>query len=390
MSTATADDTTWGTYDVVVVGLGIMGASALARLSRLGVKALGIEAHGPVHGMGSSHGETRIFRRAYWEGEQYAPLLQRSYDGWAELGEATSDTIALKTGGLFIGSRDSTLVQGSRETAQRCGIEHEFLDAREITERFPAFRVPEDAVAVHEPDALMLFAERARLGYVTQAVQHGAHLAYGRTVRALHRTSGGSTTVSGDGWQVSCGAVVLTTGGWIDRFLPGETGHLVTPMRIPVYELDVAETDGRAHEPGRFPVFLHEETDGALVYGLPRWRADGGLKLGFHNRQLTPLDVDKARRPPSEAERHELWSAIRGLLPGVRSTGRATSCVYTMSRDESFLIGRSGEREGVVYASACSGHGFKFAPGIGEALAQLALGQPTTVDLSAFAPGRFR
>ncbi|GAA2425346.1 N-methyl-L-tryptophan oxidase [Streptomyces macrosporus] len=376
-------------YDVVVIGLGIMGASALFHLSQRGMKVLGVEAHGPLHDLGSSHGQTRIFRRAYWEGEQYVPLLNRSYAGWMELNDATHDTIALKTGGLFVGPPDSGLVQGSRETATRCGIDHEYLDAGEISRRFPAFHVRDDAVAVYEPDALMLFADRARLGYLSRAASGGAHMVHGQAVRSLKPEAGDAITVFGDGWQVSCGAVVLTTGGWIGDFLPGEIGALVTPMRIPVYEFDVAESCERDHLPGRFPVFLFEDAEGTLVYGLPKWRSvDGGLKLGFHNRQLSPLDVDGARRPPTDAERRELWRTIKALLPGVHSTGRGTSCVYTMSRDESFLIGRSREMDGVVYASACSGHGFKFAPGIGEVLAQLAIDGRSTVDVSAFAPER--
>ena len=377
------------TYDVVVVGLGIMGASALYHLSRRGVRALGVEAHGPLNDLGSSHGHTRIFRRAYWEGEQYVPLLNRSYAGWMQLDATAHDPIAVKAGGLFVGPPGSKLVQGSRDTAVRCGINHEYLDAGEISRRFPAFRVPQDAVAVHEPDALMLFADRARLHYLSQATAAGAHLVFGRTVRGLKPAAAGSSTVFGDGWQVGCGAVVLAAGGWIGGFLPGEIAPLIRPMRIPVYELDLAESAEPDHRLGRFPVFLYEDAQGALVYGLPRFEAvDGGLKLGFHNRQLSPVDLEGERRPPTEAERLELWEAVRTLLPGVRSTGSGRSCVYTMSRDESFFIGRSKELEGVVYASACSGHGFKFAPGIGEVLAQLALDGSSALDVSAFSPER--
>jgi sarcosine oxidase len=375
------------TYDVVVIGLGIMGASALFHVSRPGLRVLGVEAGGCLHDRGSSHGDTRIFRRAYWEGERYVPLLNRSLQGWLEVDEATHGAVARRTGGLFVGSADSAVVQGSRETAARCGISHEYVDSAEVGRRFPAFHLAEDAVAVYEPDALMLFADQARLGYLSMAVGAGAEVVHGRSVRRIVPGSNGSFTVAGDGWQVSCGAVVLTAGGWIGRFLPGEIDPLITTMRIPVYELDLAEATERDHQPGRFPVFLYEAADGALVYGLPQWRAGGGLRIGFHNRQL---DIDGARRPPSDTERLELWTAVRSLLPGVERTGRGRACVYTMSTDGSFLIGRSRELEGVVYASACSGHGFKFAPAIGEALAELAIDGSSTIDLGAFTPDRLR
>ncbi|GGQ55358.1 N-methyl-L-tryptophan oxidase [Couchioplanes azureus] len=376
------------TYDAVVVGLGIMGASALWQLARRGLRVLGVEAGGPLHELGSSHGQTRIFRRAYWEGDQYVPLLNRSYAGWMELADATHDSIAVRTGGLFVGPPASKLVDGSRRTATRCGIVHEYLAAGEITRRFPAFHVRDDAVAVYEPDAMMLFADRARLGYLSRATAAGAHLVHGRRVRALRSGTGG-VTVSGDGWQVSCGAVVLAVGGWIGEFLPGEIAPLVTPMRIPVYEFDVAESCRPDHLPGRFPVFLVEDSTGALVYGLPPWQAGaGGLKIGFHNRQLSPVKPGADRRAPSDAERLELWRTIKDVLPGVRSTGRGKACVYTMSDDEGFYIGRSQEIDGVVYVSACSGHGFKFAPGIGEVLAQLAIDGRPALDISAFGPHR--
>lgn len=373
------------TYDAVVIGLGIMGASALYHLGQRKARVLGIEARGPLHSLGSSHGQTRIFRRAYWEGDQYVPLLDRSLSGWRELDAATHDTLALRTGGLFVGPPDSTLVQGSRETATRCGIEHEYLTAEDIARRHPAFHVPDDAVAVYEPDAMMLFADHARLTYLSRATAAGAHLAYGQAVRSLEHGDGGTVTVHGDGWQVSCGAVVLAAGPWIGALLPAEVGALISPMRVLVYEFDVGAEAELDHRPGRFPVFLFEDTAGSLVYGLPKWRyPDGGLKIGFHNRQLSPLDLDGDPVPPSRAERLEVWRTIRALLPGVRSTGRGVPCVYTMSPDESFLIGRSRELQGVVYASACSGHGFKFAPGIGEVLTELALDGRSTLDISSF------
>ena len=379
------------TYDVVVIGLGFMGTAALAQLAERGVRALGVEARGPMHDQGSSHGQTRIFRRAYWEGEQYGPLLDRSYEGWLALHAESSDSIVARTGGLFIGQPGSTLVQGSLETAERCGIAHEYLQDLDVVRRFPAFNAPEGSVGVYEPDAMMLFAEAARLAYLSRAVAGGADVVYDHPVRSLKRSSGGAVTVLGDDWQVSCGTVVLAAGGWIGNFLPEEIGPLIKPMRIPVFDLDVEVARARHHQVGQFPVFLYEAVDGSLIYGLPEWRVDGGVKVGFHNRQLVSVDLDRdKRRPPTELERHELWRAIRTLLPGVSSTGRGTSCIYTMSQDEGFLIGRSTEIESVVYASACSGHGFKFAPAIGEALGQLAVDGQSTVDISAFSPDRLR
>jgi sarcosine oxidase len=377
------------TCDVVVLGLGIMGASTLFHLSRRGVRALGIEAHGPLNSMGSSHGQSRIFRRAYWEGDHYVPLLNRSYAGWWELDDALPDTIARQTGGLFLGPASSTLVQGSRATAMRCGIEHECLDGPEIRDRFPAFQADDDVTAVYEPQAMVLDADRSRLGLLSRAVSGGARIAYGHTVQSVTQGPNGSVIVTGDGWRITCGAVVVTVGAWIGRLLPHEIAPLITPMRIPVYTFGVRESRRQEHRAGNFPIFLFENHGGALVYGLPESGSpEPAVKIGFHNRQLTPIDVDGERWPPTATERAEVWREIRGLFPGLRDAGRSIACVYTMSADEGFLMGRSREIEGVVYASACSGHGFKFAPGIGEVLAQLAIDGRSELDISVFDPAR--
>jgi sarcosine oxidase len=377
------------THDVVVLGLGIMGASTLFQLSRRGVRALGVEAHGPLNSFGSSHGRSRIFRRAYWEGDQYVPLLNRSYGGWWELDDALPDSIALQTGGLFVGPPNSILVKGSRDTAVRCGIEHEHLDGAEIRDRFPAFHVNDESTAVYEPQAMVLDADRSRLGFLSRAVAGGCQIAYGHVAHSLTQGPNGTVTVSGDGWRVNCGAVVVTVGAWIGRILPHEIAPFVTPMRIPVYTFGVRESRWQEHGPGSFPVFLSENRENALIYGLPEPGApEPTVKIGFHNRQLTPVDLDGERWQPTRGERAELWKEVKSLLPGVRDVGEGIACVYTMSLDESFLLGRSREIDGVVYASACSGHGFKFAPAIGEVLAQLALDGRSELDITAFDPAR--
>ncbi len=377
-------------YDVVVIGLGIMGASALYHLSRQGIRVLGLDSLGPVHHRGSSHGQTRIFRKAYWEGESFVPFLNRSHTGWLELHDRSHDPIMLPTGGLFIGQPNSRLIRGSRDTAQQCGIDHEYLLGQEISQRFPAFNVTDENVGLYEPGAFMIFAEQARLAYLSAAVEHSAHISYGNSVRGITASSGNTVRIETDGSPISTGAAVLTVGAWVGQFLTEELGPRVTPMRVPVFELDVDEPAAEFF-PGQLPVFLYEQPDDALIYGLPKWRtSDGGLRVGFHNRQLQPLDPSADRTAPAAAELHALWAGINPLLPAVRNSGRATACIYTVSADEGFYIGRSQALPGVAYASACSGHGFKFAPAIGQALCDLALDGHSTADLTPFSLDRAR
>lgn len=387
----TAYDTGQGTYDVVVVGLGIMGAATVAHLAERGVRVLGVEGGPPAHTQGSSHGSTRIFRRAYWEGGTYVPLLERAYAGWHALdADGSADgPVVLSTGGLFVGSTRSRLVSGSRQTALEHGIAHDVLTAAEVGRAFPAFRLRDDQVGLVEPDAMMLAAPTARTAFLTRATRAGAHLAHDRPVRSLTSTASG-VTVAGDGWAVTCARVVVAAGGWAQRLLPHDLTGLVRPMRIPVFELAVDPRRAADHAPGRFPVFLVESDDGALVYGLPPWRPGAGVRIGFHNRQLSPADMDAPRVPATAAERREVAERVRRLLPGLRAEGTGTACVYTLTPDESFLLGTSREHPAVAYVSACSGHGFKFAPAIGEAMSELVLDGRTTVDLAPFDAARFR
>ncbi len=376
-------------YDAVVIGLGIMGAAALYQLSRKGIRVLGVDALGPIHHRGSSHGQTRIFRKAYWEGESFVPFLERSQAGWFDLQQNSPDPIVLPTGGIFIGQAESQLIRGSRETAQKCQIAHEDLIGKDISARFPAFSVASDTVAIYEPGAFMIFAEQARLRYLSLAVDNGAHISYGNPVRDVTPASGGTVRIDTGGSPIITRSAVLTVGAWVGRFLAEELGPLVTPMRVPVYELDIERGRSADFFPGKLPVFLYENAAGDLIYGLPKWRtADGGLRVGFHNRQLQPMDPMADRVPPAAAELQALWSGISPLLPAVRNTGRATACVYTISADEGFYLGRSTVLPGVVYASACSGHGFKFAPAIGEALSDLATMNGSALDLSPFSLNR--
>jgi sarcosine oxidase len=377
------------TCDVVVIGLGIMGASATYQLTQRGASVLGVDAGGPTNELGSSHGQGRIFRRAYWEGEHFLPLLDRSLVGWRELHANSHDPIVSESGGIFIGAPTSTLIRGSRSTATHCGIEHEYLSAVQIGRRFPAFSVDAAAVAVYEPEALTLLANNARLSYLSQSTRRGARLSYGSPVRSVTTAANETLLVRGDGWQVSCGAVVLAAGGWIPQLLP-EVAPYVKPMRIPVFSFDIDDGLHRQIRAG-FPAFLFEAECGSLAYGLAETRGPKSVvKVGFHNRQLSPLDdMHQPRRQPLDQERLEVWSAVSSLLPGLRSSAVGVSCVYAMSQDEGFIIGKAQDVPGLIYASACSGHGFKFAPAIGEVLARLASGGDAGIDISAFSPDRF-
>jgi sarcosine oxidase len=145
--------TTAAAYDTIVVGLGAMGSATVYHLARRGERVLGLEQFRPGHTMGSSHGDSRIIREQYFEHPQYVPLVQRAYQLWRELEERTHMPLMRIHGGLMIGPPDGEVVRGTIRSAVEHRLPYEVLSPREVHERFPAFALPADAVAVFDPHA---------------------------------------------------------------------------------------------------------------------------------------------------------------------------------------------------------------------------------------------
>ena len=139
-----------GSYDVLVVGLGSMGAAAARTLAARGLRVLGLETFGPAHDQGSAHGGTRIVRQSYFEGSAYVPLLRRAYEGWHELAQESGRDLLRLCGGIYIGDPQSPVLAGSLASARLHGLEHEVLDAAEIAAQFPTMRPPEHALGMYE------------------------------------------------------------------------------------------------------------------------------------------------------------------------------------------------------------------------------------------------
>lgn len=376
--------------DVAVVGLGIMGSATVWESARSGMAVLGLEAGGPTHAGGSSHGATRIYRQAYWEGESYLPLLRLADRGWRQLQQTSSKPLLIETGGVFIGPRATGVVEGSRRTAQAGGVRHESWDAAEIKRRLPQFAIDDDTCAVYEPGAYALAAEDARLHMLDQAVGRGAELRYGEAVQAITPRGDRLLLTTNRGAEIDAGSVVVCGGPWIGGLVPELAAH-VRPHRIPIYWFSPRKGREEAFDAQRFPVFLYEVPDGALLYGIPSGAsAERGVKIGFHNRQLTPSDPATAAPELGASLRAEISAYVERLLPDLEPAPiDARWCFYTMSTDESFVIGTSETSPKLHYATVCSGHGFKFASGIGNVLASLTAGAPPPVDLAAFARTRF-
>ncbi|PWE47058.1 N-methyl-L-tryptophan oxidase [Pseudomonas prosekii] len=377
-------------YNVVVVGLGIIGSASLWRLSHSSSNVLGIDAGAPINLSGSSHGASRIFRQAYWEGEAYLPLLSLSGDLWRELENTCDRRLIVETGGLFVGPVASGVVRQSVETARRGNIKHKVLSDTEITRSFPAFQVQAGMEAVYEAGAFTIAADDSKCHMLNVAVRQGAELRFGASVVSIVRSSKGLTLRLSDGVLIHANRVVLATGLGMSTDLISDLSGLIQPKSVPVYWFKPKLNNDRNFARG-FPAFLYQLPDGRLLYGTPHIGSEeSGIKIGFHNHQQSIFEPEIHRQAVEESCIDEVSACVEQVFPGLNSTPYAhRKCIYTMSCDGSFIVGESVHFPGVFYASACSGHGFKFATGLGDTLAKAALSGVLDESVAIFSAKRF-
>jgi sarcosine oxidase len=371
-------------FDVVVCGLGAMGSAALYELARRRLRVVGVERFTPGHDRGSSHGATRIIRLAYWEHPSYVPLLRRAYDLWRELEGAAGQKFLHVTGIAEIGPPDGILVRGTLAAAHLHALRHEVLAAPDLMRRFPAFRLPPDYVAVVQPDGGLLAAEPSIHAMLALAQAAGAELRTGETVRGIEPRAGGVRVVTDRG-MVDAGSAIVAAGPWTGSLMPDLSARLRVTRQVMAW---FAPSQPALFAPGRFPVFLIESRHG-IHYGLPPF-GGAGIKVAKHHHRDEKVDPDEHDRTVSAADEVLIRAALADHLPG--ANGRllnAKTCLYTMTPDGDFIIDRLPGAPQVIVASPCSGHGFKFAPVIGEILADLATSGARRHDLARFSLARF-
>jgi monomeric sarcosine oxidase len=371
-------------YDVIVLGAGGVGSAALHHLARRGARALGIERFAPPHDRGSSHGQTRIIRQAYFEHPDYVPLLRRAYELWRDLEEQAGRKLYFATGLLEVGPPGGAVIPGVLESARRHKLDVETLSSDESQRRFPGFHVPPGCEAVFERDAGYLLVEACVRTHVEAAVRLGADL---RTDEVVTRWSieNGAVVVETDRGRYTAAQLILTPGPWAMELL----ADLGVPLRVVRKHLHwFANDDVGLHADRGCPAFFYETPQG-YYYGFPQID-DRGVKAAQHSGGdpvADPLAVDRALDP---VELARVQTFLAEHLPGASSqpTGHAV-CMYTMTPDEHFLVGLHPRHSEVALVAGLSGHGFKFTPVLGEILAELVLEGNSRQPIGFLSPTRF-
>ena len=384
--------------DVVVIGLGAVGAATLLGLARQGVRAIGIDRFAPPHDRGSTHGESRITRLGVGEGHAYAALVARSHAIWRELEAESGESLLLQCGGLIMGPSGGgaqhhgkdDFVGRSIAVAVANGIAHEVLDAAEIGRRYPQLELQGDEQGYFEPSAGLVLPERCVAVQLRLAQQRGATVRTGETVLAITEGAG-QVTVTTDQGTVQASRAILAAGPW----LPGLAGPAIAAQAA-VFRQTLhwfAVADPAAYAPERFPVFIwiHGATPEDYFYGFPVLPGGTSLKVASE-RYAAPVQPDAMDRTVSAAESAAIHARhVAGRLRGVGALAdRAAACPYTVTTDSGFIVDLVPGMARVVAASACSGHGFKHSAGLGEQLAMLAASGAALPDaLAAFRLARF-
>ena len=372
-------------YDVVVVGLGAMGSAALYSLARRGVRVIGIDRFAPPHDKGSSHGESRVFRMAYYEDPAYVPLLRLALQEWRALEAHAGDEVLTVTGILEAGFPGAPHVSGSLTSSIQHELPHEILRASEVNERFPAFSLPLGWDCVFQPDGGVLLPEKAIRLFLSAAQTLGARVRTNTIVRHVQEVKDHIEVVLESGEVINSASTVIAAGPWIAELLP-ELGEHLQITRQPLVWFRPTRPDLVVRD--RMPVFsLQTENDS--VYGFPDLFGSG-VKVASHLSGGNLPGPDADRSAVSDDERAALRATLERYVPAAAGGScHATTCSYTRASDEHFVLGLHPAHPRMVIASPCSGHGFKFASIFGEVMADLATTQLTDNPISLFRPGRF-
>lgn len=379
-------------YDVIVLGVGSMGSATCYHLAKKGYKVLGLEQFDIPHELGSHAGQSRIIRKAYGEGSDYVPLLERAYQNWKSLEAETGAQVYYQTGLMYFGGPEDPFLKTVKDSSKKYKIPLNTLTAQECDKKYPQFTLPQNFQRLEEPEAGFITPERSILLYVQQAVLNGAVIRTKEKVLEWTREKSGSVTVVTNQGTYKAAKLVITAGPWAGKVMPSLASKL-TITRQALAWVKPKKWDDFVF--GKFPCWILENKDHDF-YGFPilpvgTFGGPLGLKLALHYPGADTTDPDSVNRNTKASDEKILIDFLNQFIPnGYESTLVMKTCLYTNSLDNNFIIDfLSGFDKDVVFATGFSGHGFKFVSVIGEILADLAMNGSTQLPIEFLNAKRF-
>lgn len=371
---------------VAVVGAGMGGSSAAMHLAKRGAKVTLFDQFSFGHGMGSSHGATRLFRTAYFEHPNYVPILQRAMSMWKDFEKEAGETLFHQAGVLEAGPVDGFLLTGLRAAIKQHGLPVIHLNAEALKRDHPLLTLPPSFEAIFEHEAGFVLAGKTVAHQIRIAKEHGAELRPEARINGWSAAANGVTLTTGAGDE-TFDRVVIAAGVWADALLDLPLAA-VTPVPKTLFWRR-PQTDQFDLGKG-FAPFAVETSDGRLFYGFPSIDAEG-VKVAEHTGGESITRPEDRSFDPAPNEEGDLEAFLSSTIPALAGRpGSHQGCLYENSSDHHFLIDRHPKSERVIFAAGLSGHGFKFAPVLGETLAIMALEDRTPADWEFLSLARFK
>jgi sarcosine oxidase len=373
-------------YDAIVAGLGGMGSAAAYHLAARGKRVLGLERHAPVHDRGSSHGESRIIRQAYFEDPAYVPLLLRAYELWEGLERETGRDLMSLVGALMIGPPDGALVSGSVASADEHGLPYEILSASELKRRYPIFEPDPDVVALYEERAGFVRPEAGVKAHLDLASSLGAELRFEERITSWEAGSSG-VRVETERGSYEAERLVVSAGAWAGELLAG----LGLPLEVTRQILFWFRPEGgvEPYAPERVPIWIYEPDDGNMFYSFPAVDGADTVKVAFFRADGKPTNPETIDREVHGEEVEFIRGYLARHVPSINGDlVAAKTCMYTNTPDEHFVISTHPDHPHISIAAGFSGHGYKFCSVVGEILADLATEGKTEHPIDLFSPAR--
>lgn len=371
-------------YDVIVIGTGGVGSSAILHAARSGLSVLGLDRFPPGHGRGSSHGETRMIRLSYFEHPDYVPLLRHAYRLWDELVNQSGQDLFHRCGLLYMGPPEGGLINGVLSSAAEHGIAIETVNPDQTLSRFPGFEAGEGNVALFEENAGYLRVEDCVVASLREAVKNGAVHRHGETVFGWER-DGEGVVVKTDQGEYRASGLIVTAGCWASDLLH----DLGLSLRIVRKYLHWFEAPEEIYGEERGCPGFAFDVGGGCFYGFPVHSGDG-LKVAEHTGGVTVDDPLEGLPGPEASDDERIRVFLSAHLPAVGGKRlRHAVCHYTMSPDEHYIVDRHPGHNNVVFAAGLSGHGFKCASALGDILVRMLNGRELEVPIDFLGLKRF-
>ena len=373
-------------YHHIVIGAGSMGMAAGYQLAKGGGKTLLLDSFSPPHDNGSHHGETRLIRYAYGEGLEYVPFALRAGTLWHELQEATDKKIFHQTGVLNAGAKETPFIQNVMACAKKFNLPLEVFSSAEVKDKWPGIQLPEHYLGCFEPTAGVLQAENCIAAYKESALKEGAEIRSNSRVVTIDVQLDKITVKTLDGAAFTADSIVLSVGAWAGDLL--KQLNLNLPLNPVRKTFAWYEAEEELYNENNLPGFAIQAEE-AFYYGFPSINS-AGLKVGRHDGGI-PINPNEERMAFGNLpeDTGDLHNFIYTYMPSAGQLKYGKTCMYTMTPDEDFIIDLHPTHKNIAIAAGFSGHGFKFASAVGEALSQLIIYGSAELDLTPFAINRF-